>query len=232
MTSLFQLLETFALSLMGKTVLTVLSTLLVSVLSYVLSPRIRTWAKRAVNFIFDEKVELEISRIDRYDNPPDEGISIQLLSKIQDQYGDVSYEALSEDALRISSPALPAPIEVRITPIPQFGDYYEEDVPRYEVIVESYTPLVFGVRSSDAIKEFEVLSEQISEEIRESCFDNQNPLTSFVTGSIRGDVPTRTDSFHDESTSLEADKSKRGVEITLSDPKYTSEGLKSLLRPF
>lgn len=206
----------------------VTGTALLSVASFLVSRRFRLWTRRATNYLFDTKMQVDLRRVDRYDSTPVGELDLQFFKRLQDTIPGITFESLDNGKLRIQSDKLTSQLEIRLEECVNFSRSGSE--PRYEMRVESFTPITFGYRSDQCLREFERISEDISSEMQQSYFD-VSPTAKFVTGTLHGQMPIVQERIEDESVRMRAKRRDSTLEMTFDDPRYVSQGIRKYFRP-
>ncbi len=227
-TLMASLLQNFAL----KVATGLTATGIFSALSYLLSSRFRHLVRRLIHFGTDTKVQVHLSRIDRYESEPIDDIDMDLFREISELSEAISFDAIDNDRniLRIKGDALPTPLEIRIEPMQSI----EDGIPvtnRYEVRVSTYTDMTFGYRSNDSLNEFRTLSDDIVGLIQRECFENTDPETTFVTGKIKGTLPTEDEQIEDDDIEMRAQVEDDEVTMTFKDPRQLTRGIQKYFEP-
>lgn len=219
-------------SLAMKIAASLAATAIFSSLGYIFSSRFRSLIRRTRHYLFDTKVQVELSRIDRYDRGPINDIDMNIFRELTDVSDSIEFDSINneQNKLRVKGEALPTPLEIRIEPRPTFESGTQE-TPRHEVVIETYTDMVFGYRSNDSLNEFMTLSEDIAEVVQSECFHNANPNTTFLTGKIRGELPTERDQIEDEDIRMRAKVTDDRIKMTFQDPRYLSRGIQKYFHP-
>jgi hypothetical protein len=108
---------------------------------------------RIKNYVFDSKVQIDLTRVDRYEEPPRESPDMDLFQSLKQEFENISFEGLSENCLQVSVPEIPTPLEVRVEHEPALGSSYGNKE-RYELQIKTQTPMTFGYRSDECLQEF------------------------------------------------------------------------------
>lgn len=192
----------------------------------------RYFFRRVRHYLSDTKVHAELTRVDRYDSEPTGDIDMNLFRDISAMSDSIVFDAIDNDQniLRIRGDHLPTPLEIRIEPMPTFENGTQR-IHRHEVIVETYTDMAFGYSSSEPLDEFRTLSEDIAEVIQEDCFDDASPETTFLTGQIKGTLPTEKDQIEDEDIKMRAKVKDNKIQMTFKDPRYLTRGIRKYFEP-
>lgn len=192
----------------------------------------RYFFRKVRHYLSDTKVHAELSRVDRYDREPTGDIDMDLFREISEMSDSVIFDAIdnSQNILRVKGEHLPTPLEIRIEPMPTFENGTQR-VHRYEVRVDTYTDMAFGYSSSEPIDEFRTLSDDIATVIQKECFDNANPKTTFLTGKIKGTLPTDKDRIEDEDIEMRAEVKDDKIRMTFKDPRYLTRGIRKYFEP-
>lgn len=209
-----------------------IATAILSSLGYIFSSRFRSVARRTHHYLFDTKVQANLSRVDRYDQEPFDDIDMDIFREISELSPNIEFDAIDneQNKLRVKGEALPTPLEIRIESRPTFENGTQK-TQRYEVIIETYTDMVFGYRSDAPLNEFMTLSEDIADVIQNSCFNRTRPNTTFLTGKIKGQLPTEKDRIEDDDINMRAKVSDNQIKMTFEDPRYLSRGIRKYFQP-
>jgi len=216
-------------SVLVKALGSILAAGLVAILTHLFGNQAWTLLRRVSNYIFDTKVNLDITRVDRYDSPPLSTLDKNSFKAIQSEIDSATFEALDDSRIRISVDGLPSQLEIRLEEQVTPGNPHIND--RYEVKIETFTPLTFGYRSDQCLREFERVSETISKIIQTECFDGCSAQSSFVTGTLHGQTAIPQDETTDDSMGLRIKKHPESLELTFEDPQYLSQGVKKYFKP-
>lgn len=228
LTLMVSLLQNFAL----KVAAALTATGIISILSYLISSRFRSVVRRLLHFTFDTTVQVQLTRVDRYEGDPVEALDMGIFREISELSETITFDAIDHDQniLRIQGDELPTPLEIRIEPMPTL----EAGTPvinRYEVRVATYTDITFGYRSNDSLDEFRTLSDDIARVIQKKCFENATPEKTFLTGKIQGTLPTNEKKIHDEDIEMRAQVKDDEVTMTFKDPRYLTRGIQKYFQP-
>lgn len=204
--------------------------LIVALVGWFYSSKIRSFLLRALNYLFDTKIQADLVRVDRYDTPPMREVDMEIFQEIQEVSSSVTFDALADNILRIQGPSLPTPIEIRIEEEPAI-EGYPTDESRYEVRINTYPSLTFGYRSDSPLLTFEALSNQISSVLRRECFDDAEPVLTFIEGEITDHIHTNRESVEIPKLDLRAQIHDDKVHLTIEEPRYLQEGIRRFIRP-
>lgn len=191
----------------------------------------RYFFRQLRHYALDTKVHVELSRVDRYETEPTEGINMELFREISEMSDSIAFDAIdnSQNILRIQGDTLPTPLEIRIEPMPTFENGSEQ-IPRYEVVIKTYTDMMFGYRSNEPLDEFRTLSEDIAKKIQEECFED-SPKTTFLTGKVKGTLPTEENRIEDEDIEMRAKVKGDQIQMTFKDPRNLTRGIQKYFQP-
>jgi hypothetical protein len=197
-------------------------------LGYVFRFELLLYWRRLRNYLFDTKVKVELTRVDRYSEPPTEGVDKELFNRLKQELDDVKFEGLTDDYLRISVPGIPTPIEVRIDHQPAMGHQYGVS-DRFELQVRTQTPMTFGYRSDQCLRDFE----KVAEDISTVCLSRfpKEPKTTFLTGTLYGNAPFADDEIEDEGLGMRAKVREKTLELRFEEPRELTRGIRKYLRP-
>ncbi|RLM47873.1 hypothetical protein DVK00_05050 [Haloarcula sp. Atlit-47R] len=157
---------------------------------------------------------------------------MDLFRELADYSDAASFDAIDnrQNILRVNGEKLPTSLEIRIEPQTTFEQGLESSE-RYEVSVSTYTDMTFGYRSNDPLDEFRTLSEDILRVIQREQFDNAQPESTFLTGAIKGDIPTEEDQIEDEDIQMRAKVRGDEIEMTFRDPRNLTRGIQKYVQP-
>lgn len=191
----------------------------------------RYFFRQLRHYLSDTKVQVELSHVDRYETGPTGEIDMELFREISEMSDSIAFDAFdnSQNILRVEGDNLPTPLEIRIEPMPTFEDGTQQ-IPRYEVVIKTYTDMVFGYRSNGPLDEFRTLSQDIAEKIEEECFDD-TPKTTFLTGKIKGKLPTEDDRIEDDDIDMRAKVKGDKIQMTFKDPRNLTRGIQKYFKP-
>lgn len=195
---------------------------------YIFRSKIRLHFERAFHYLFDTKVRVDLSRVDRYSVAPKSELDMELFQALKKGIGDASFKSLSDNKLCISVSEIPTPIEVKLEEEPSFGTPHRKES-RYEVRIETQTPMTFGFRSDKCLREFERVSEEISSHL--SMRFDQEAKTSFVTGTVYGQAPLAEEEIKDETLGMRAKVRDASLELRFEDPRRMTQGIRKYFRP-
>lgn len=216
-----------ASQILQRAIIAIIAGALLSAGGYLLNSRIRSFVKRLFHFLFDTKVQIELTNVNRYASEPTQELGMDVFKKIQAELGETSFEGLSENYLRIRLPEITTPIEIRIENEPHFGKRANS---RYEVKIKTETAMTFGYRSDNCVRDFEDISTEILEIISQDCFDTQ-PEAQFVTGTLYGQAPMSEEEIEDESLGMRAKMRDSSLELRFDDPRHVTRGIRKYFRP-
>jgi hypothetical protein len=195
--------------------------------AYIFRSKIRAYIKRSLNFVFDTKVQVELSRVDRYPARPDIEVDMGLFQELKSELGDADFESLSENKLSLTVPGIPVPIVVEIVE-PAIGMPSVRDE-RFEVRVKTENRMTFGYRSDECLREFERVSEDISNYLSSKI--GSQPNTAFVTGTVHAQAPMSEEQIRDENLGMRAKVRDTSLEIRFDDPRTLTQGIRKYFRP-
>jgi len=216
-------------SVLVKALGSLLAAGLVALLTHLFGEQAWTLLRRITHYAFDTKVNLEVTRVDRYESPPVSSLDQSSFKSIQSEIESATFEALDDNRLRISVDGLTSQLEIRLEEQVAPGNPHISD--RYEVKIETFTPLTFGYRSDQCLREFERVSDTISKTIQTECFSGSSPESSFVTGTLHGQTAISEDEIEDESVGLRIQNRPDSLELTIEDPQYLSQGVRKYFKP-
>ena len=206
----------------------VVATGTVAILSYVFKSEIvRKW-RRTKNYIFDSKVDVNLTRIDRYTDPPTRSLDMSFFNELKQDIDGITFEGLSDDCLKVSIPGISTPIEVRIENEPSFDDPHGNSE-KFELRVETQNSMTFGYRSDESLRAFERVASDISSRAEENFQDS--PSTTFLTGTLFGQTPVTDGVIEDEDLEMRAVFKDSTLEMRFSDPRLLSRGIRKYFTP-
>lgn len=201
---------------------------IVGLLSYLFRAKIALHWHRVKNYLFDSKVQVELTRVDRYEEAPTEPLDMSFYRSLSQNFEDISFEGLSDNCLRVSVPEIPTTLEVRVEYEPALGDR-RDNTERYELRVETQTPMTFGYRSDECLQEFERVAEDISDEARSRFPASAN--STFLTGTLYGQAPISGEEIEDDELGMRAELRETTLELRFDDPRRLVRGIRKYFRP-
>lgn len=199
-----------------------------ALLSYLYRAKIALHWHRFKNYLFDTKVQLDLTRVDRYDEEPTKPLDMSFYHLLKQDFENISFEGLSDNCLRVSVPEIPTTLEIRIAHEPSLGDSHG-NTERYELRVETQTPMTFGYRSDKCLLEFERVADDISHRA-ESRFP-KTPKSTFLTGTLYGQAPIVDDEIEDEELGMRAELRDSTLELRFEDPHRLVRGIRKYFHP-
>lgn len=202
---------------------------IITLLGYFFSDFVRRKIQKWFHFLFDTKVQMQLSSVDRYDREPSQGLDMSVFRRIQSEIEPVEFDSLNDGILRVRGDSLPTPLEIRLEAKPTPGSDISSE--RYELVTKTYTDMTFGYRSDKPITEFQSLNSEISSVVRDECFDGRAPTQSFVTGTIKGKLPLESDKIEDEEIGMTAESDDGEVSLVFRDPHHLRQGIRKYFQP-
>ncbi|KOX91995.1 hypothetical protein AMS69_15730 [Haloarcula rubripromontorii] len=202
----------------------------IGLLTWIYRKNISSWVKKASYYLTNEEVQLEVKRVDKYKKKPVKGLDMPTFKEIQRKYrGGISHPELQDNQLMLRAEGIPTKITVKIVEQHNFTEGIS-DVEGYKLVIKSDTELRFGYRSDEALREFENLSECISEVINNDCFEMQKAEQSFVLAKMKRGAPPGEDEITDEKLGLQASRKDSVMQFTFKNPRNLSQGIKKYFK--
>lgn len=199
-----------------------------SLIGFTFRAKIMTQLERVKNYLFDSKVQIKLTRVDRYTNPPSSSPDMQLFDELKNDFEQLTFEGLSEDYLRVSVPEIPTPLEIRVEHEPSFEDQLTDN-DRYELRVETQTKMTFGYRSDECLRDFERVAEDVSNRVARRF--SERPTATFLTGTLYGQAPIHDEEIEDEELGMRAQLNDSTLEMRFDDPRRLTHGIRKYFRP-
>lgn len=205
-----------------------IATVIFSLLVYIFRGEILLRWNRIKNYVFDSKVQIDLTRVDRYEEAPTDPLDMDLFQSLKEDFEDIAFEGLSENCLRVSVPEIPTPLELRVEHEPALGGSHGENE-RYELQIKTQTPMTFGYRSDECLQEFERVAEDISNHAGNRFSTTSN--TTFLTGTLYGQAPVSGEGIEDEGLGMRAELRESTLEMRFDDPRRLVRGIRKYFRP-
>lgn len=201
-----------------------------SIFGYFYKVQIRDKLKRIIAWLSNAEVQVQISRIDKFEDPPQGDIGMTLFDQIQDEYPDVENAGIAENRLRIRANNIPTVLEIRIEAERDF-DNLRPDIVGYKLVTETYSDLRFGYRSYGSLEKFENMSEDIADIIRTELFTGQHPNQSYILSKFKGGIPSGMDSIEDDELGISGEVQDSTLQMTIETPQNLTKGVRRYYRP-
>ena len=216
--------------LLEEIIATLIVFLLGSILGYIYRAKIGDWLRNCYAWIVNSEVQVHLTRIDKFDQPPTQNLDIEVFTQIQEEYPDVENAGMSEGTLRIKANNIPSVLEIRLEDEHNFDDV-QDDIVGHKVVVETYSDLRFGYRSYGSLKRFEEMSEEIVDIVQTQCFTGQHSTQSFVLSQLKEGIPSGIDTIQDEELGITGQVQDSTMQMTIRSPQNLTQGIRRYYRP-
>ena len=217
-------------SLFGGLLQELAATAVVIVLGYLYRAKIWARLRKIYAWAVNSEVQVQITRIDKFDESPENDISLNVFNQIKEIYPDVENAGLSENTLRIRANNIPTVVEIRIDEEHDFNEM-QPDVVGYKLVIETYSDLRFGYRTYGSLERFENMSEDIASIIQTQCFTGQHPTQSFVLTHLKQGIPADIESIEDEELNITGQVQDSTMQMAFRSPQSLSKGIRRYYTP-
>lgn len=216
----------------------ILASLTTTGLLWVFRSKISSRSRRLFHFIFDSTSQIELKRIEKYNQSPTADISHSMFQDLKERRGELELKEIGENRIRIRDDRLSTDLvvtmepDIQVSPSPLRSGGGDEEVVGTTVEIKTAPAMSFGFRSYGYISDFERLSSDIADTVASHCFDGRRSDRTHVTGEVDTRKIPGNGKVRDEELGLTGEFEKSKLRFTIDDPDSLTQGLKRQFMPF